>query len=147
MLSNFSRIPKITASSHQKAAWLYVPGVYFVGYSINIMSLTLSEQIIPNHLLYFSIYVIQCSPSFSVKLLKHIVKWYIVIMVVCNMSWFTQWLRRELRTAGGGQEEASPQEAAFWGTNHSLPFSADATHFSLSPKGRKCGCWRVRITC
>lgn len=73
MCFQISRIPKITASSHQKASWLYVPGVYFVGYSINIISLTLSEQIIPN-LLYFSIYVIQCSPSFSVKLLKHIAK-------------------------------------------------------------------------
>lgn len=132
-------------SSHQKASWLYdIWRVYFVGYSINRISLTLSKQIIPNHQLYSSkcdsvepIFLSQTPPTHC--------KWYIVIMVVCNMSWFTQWLRRELRTLGGGQEEASPQEATFWRTNHSLPFSADATCLSLSPKGRKCGCWRVRI--
>lgn len=55
---------------------------------------------------------------------------------------------RELWTSGGRQEETSPQEAAFWGTNHPLPFSPDASGLSLSPKRGKCRCWRVcTISC
>lgn len=82
-------------------------------------------------------YCLSLSPAASLNESKHKMLMSLLIpMCLC----------RELWASGGRQEETSPQEAAFWRTNHPLPFSPDAPGLSLSPKRRKCRCWRVSTT-